>query len=937
MDKNIYKFIFKHTKGQQIYILLVTICSMPFYYASLDIPKLIINSALRVDDPAIQGDEFPRPLTILGIELMDVSQYTLLGALCVIFLFLVLVNGGFKMYINIYKGRMGERMLRRLRYLLYSRILRFPLSHFRKVSQGELIPMITAEVEPLGGFIGDAFAVPALQGGLLMTAIFYIFSQDPMMGVASILLYPIQGYIIPKLQKKVNLLGKARVREVRRLSQKIGESVSGIQEIHANDTAQYELADFSQRLGTIFNIRFQIYNKKFFIKFLNNLLAQLTPFFFFSIGGYLVIENKISLGALVAVLAAYKDLSPPWKELLTYYQIQADSRIKYDQVISQFEPQGLMDEGKQYADADEFETFEGETAAANLSLQDEDQVTIVNGVNFKFPVSDHVAIVGSSSSGKEELMLMLARLIEPTGGRLNTGGTEMSELPEAVTGRRISFVGQNAYIFSSSLKENLLYGLKHRPNGLGEESDAAEGETPEEMPEVDEAEGKKPEKKNKKKHKIAGRADLAGASDGTESPSMRRHFLTESGRAGNSTNDIFGDWVDYKSAGVGSSNGVVAAALKSIEIADMAEDVYQYGMRGSLDPAVSGEAAGRILKARIALMARLHEPAYADLVEPFDRATYNMNATLAENLIFGNPVGDAFDIERLAENSYVLEVLKKADLIKDLLTCGHQLTATMIELFADLPPDHELFQRFSFISADDLPEYQVLVTHTDKEKLDELGEEDRTRLMSLPFKLIPARHRLGLIDEAMQAKILEARRIFHEDLPEDLKNSVEMFDHEKYNSAATLQDNILFGKVAYGQAQAAEKIGELVSEVVDVQDLRATVMEVGLDYQAGIAGSRLSATQRQKLAIARAVMKRPDVIILSEATVILEVAAQARILENILQEFSGKGVVWSLHRASDSERFAHILVMKNGRVVENGDYAAVNQDGTAFKEFLDNE
>ena len=69
--------------------------------------------------------------------------------------------------------------------------------------------MITAEVEPLGGFIGDAFAVPALQGGLLLTAIFYIFSQDLIMGVASILLYPIQGYIIPRLQKRVNMLGKA--------------------------------------------------------------------------------------------------------------------------------------------------------------------------------------------------------------------------------------------------------------------------------------------------------------------------------------------------------------------------------------------------------------------------------------------------------------------------------------------------------------------------------------------------------------------------------------------------------------------------------------------------------------------------------------------------------------------------------------------------------
>ena len=90
---------------------------------------------------------------------MDLEQLTLLGALCIIFFFLVLVNGAFKMYINIYKGRMGERMLRRLRYLLYSRILRFPLAHFRKVSQGELIPMITAEVEPLGGFIGDGAVI----------------------------------------------------------------------------------------------------------------------------------------------------------------------------------------------------------------------------------------------------------------------------------------------------------------------------------------------------------------------------------------------------------------------------------------------------------------------------------------------------------------------------------------------------------------------------------------------------------------------------------------------------------------------------------------------------------------------------------------------------------------------------------------------------------
>jgi len=459
MDKNIFKFIFRHTKAQQVYILLVTMCSLPFYYASLDIPKLIVNQALRSDDPGVEGDEFPRPFQMLSIDLFDMEQLPLLFLLCIVFLVLVFINGGFKMYINIYKGRLGERMLRRLRYMLFSRILRFPLPQFRKVSQGELIPMITAEVEPLGGFIGDAFALPALQGGLLLTAIFFIFTQDPFMGIAAIALYPMQAYIIPKLQRRVNLLGKARVKEVRQLSDRIGESVAGVQEIHAHDTSQYALADFSQRLGTIFEIRYQIYNKKFFIKFLNNFLAQLTPFFFFTIGGYLVIQGDLTLGSLVAILAAYKDLSPPWKELLNFYQITQDALIKYEQVIVQFEPPGLIDEARQDSEPEGNDPMTGDLVTANLTLQDEDQVSIVSGVSVKFPLNERVAVVGSAGSGKEELMLMLARLIDPTGGRITVNGSDLSTLPESVTGRRIGFVGQNAFIFSASLRDNLFYEI----------------------------------------------------------------------------------------------------------------------------------------------------------------------------------------------------------------------------------------------------------------------------------------------------------------------------------------------------------------------------------------------------------------------------------------------------------------------------------------------
>ena len=83
-------------------------------------------------------------------------------------------------------------------------------------------------------------------------------------------------------------------------------------------------------------VRRRIFRLKFFIKALNNFLTALTPFLFYSLGGYFVIEGRITLGALVAVLAAHKDFSAPLKELFRYYQALEDTRIRYQEITTFF-------------------------------------------------------------------------------------------------------------------------------------------------------------------------------------------------------------------------------------------------------------------------------------------------------------------------------------------------------------------------------------------------------------------------------------------------------------------------------------------------------------------------------------------------------------------------------------------------------------------------
>jgi ABC-type multidrug transport system fused ATPase/permease subunit len=855
----------------------MTIASFPFLYATLELPKLIVNDALA-------GADFH---TVLGVE-FDQIRYLFL--LCGAFLVLVLINGGFKYVVNVYEGIVGERMLRRLRYELFSRVLRFPLPHFRHISPGEIVQMINAEVEPLGGFIAEAFALPAFQGGTLLTILVFMFAQDWIMGLAAIVLYPFQIYIIPKLQRQVNLLGKARVRQVRHLADRIAETVGGVRDIRANDTTQYERARFSRELGIVFNIRYQIYKKKFFIKFLNNFMAQLGPFFFYSIGGYLVITGDLTLGALVAVVGAHKELYSPWKELLNHYQLTWDSQIKFEQVVAQFDPAGLRDEALQSADPTEEVALTGLLRAANLTITSEDGQLILDGASFAVELPARVAILGPAGSGKEELTLVLANLVDPDAGRVLINDVEIHKLPEAVTGRRMTHVGYPAQIFSGTVADNLFFGLRHRPVRL---------------------------------------RDLEGAA----AEAFKRDML-EAERAGNLPFDSEADWIDYASAGLSGPEEVVPAAVRALTMVRLDRDVYHMGLRGTIDPEAQPEVAAAVLEARQAMRARLDNPSFSRLVEVFDPARYNSNATLAENLLFGAPADQTFDIDHLAAHPYVQQILDRAGLTDMLVEVGLKVAATMVELFVDLPPDHEYFRQFSFISADDLPDYRALTSRADPSKLDALSREDRERLIALTFKLAPARHRLGLVDEALQARVLEARRLFREHLPEELRGSVAFFDAERYTAAASLQDNILFGKIAYGQAQATERIGELITEVLNELGLHERVVEVGLQAPTGVGGGRLSLAQRQKLALARALLKRPEVMILYDATASLDPAEQQAILDTLLEEFAKASLIWAVSRSDWAERFDHVLVMRGGRVVEQGRYDELNRDGSALHELI---
>lgn len=911
MEKNLFKYVWRHSRFAQVWILAVVLISMPVYFMTLNLPKTIVNKA-------IQGEGFERPDdTYRFLELsfqtpgflhaftdgtvtlfagFDMERLPYLIALCILFLSLVCINGLFKFYINVFKGRLGERMLRRLRYTLVDRVLRMPPLHFRKVKAPEVATMVKDEVEPLGGFIGDAFAQPIFLGGQAITAMVFILAQSYWLGGIAGGIVIVQAVVIPRLRKRLLVLGKQRQLAARALAGRVGEIVEGINEVHVNDTSNYERADITSRLGRIFSIRYELFRRKFFVKFLNNFLAQITPFLFYLIGGYLAIRGSLDIGQLVAVIAAYKDLPSPIKELIDWDQQRLDVQIKYTQVIEQFDHERMLDEKIQEPIFETVRPLTGKIAAVKLTLTDDSGARLVEGASFSFTLGEHLAAVGGTNSGAEHAAEALARLLVPTSGKLSIADSELAELPEGVTGRRVSYVGSDVYLSPVSIRDNLLYGLRHAP--------------------------------------------VADPQYNGEKRKIRENEEQEARLTGNILLDINAEWIDYAAAGVSGPGELEARLIDVLHRVELGEDIYRWGLRGVIDPNEDPDMAQTILQVRRAMRERLSAPPLSRLVEPFDPNRYNRQATVGENLMFGTPIGEDLIVRNLATNAYMLRILGETGLYETLFDMGRRIAGTLIELFADLPPDHPFYEQVDFLSPEDLPLYQVALGQVGGGPMEKVSARHRAMFLALAFSYIEPRHRLGLLHEPLENRLVEARRTFRDGMPEGMRAAIEFYEPGVYNAAASLQDNILLGRIAYGIAEGPARIGSAIDEVLDELGLRSAVFRVGLGYNVGTGGKRLNNPQRQKIGLARALLKMPDIVIVNRSLAGLDERSSTAIMDAVIEMADNgvngarQGLFWVVARPRDAEKFDRVLVFDDGSVVESGTPEELKGGSTRFSALI---
>lgn len=375
-------------------------------------------------------------------------------------------------------------------------------------------------------------------------------------------------------------------------------------------------------------------------------------------------------------------------------------------------------------------------------------------------------------------------------------------------------------------------------------------------------------------------------------------------------------------AGLARGDGLPSLddAIAVLHQTGMFADVLRFGLNTQLTPAQNDHLVKDIIRIRRKFQEKFGAR-LSDWVEFFNENNYLSYSSVAENLIFGTAVREEFAPERLARNPYFLKFLEREDLMRPLLGLGAQLARQTLDILGPLPAEGLFFEQ-SPIRADELEGFKPIVDHLRRRKIAELEAPERERLLELALRFTPGVHKMVALPELFRNLLLEGRAQFRTAVTHDLPEAFTFYSVEEYIYSQSILNNIFFGKTKTSNPQVQEAITQHIIQLLIERDLLEAIVDIGMGYNVGSKGEQLSGGQRQKLAIARVLLKAPRLLIMDEATSALDNNSQARIQNLLDTRWKGRSTLIAVvHRLDTIRSFDTIAVMKAGKIIEMGGYA----------------
>lgn len=342
---------------------------------------------------------------------------------------------------------------------ILKKIIYSDIQTFKSENSAKKISLLSNDIKIIEDDLFNNLFVLIVNFVSLATALICLFMLSIEIAISTLLIISLVA-IIPKLFSKKLIFLKTNYSELLQyFTIKIKDIFSGIEVIKSFNIEKNVIDDYSKinKEVEISKYKFSILNTK--AQFISQILLSLIFATLFSVGVYLIFNNKITYGILIAAFQLIGSVSGP-----IYMNIEYINKLKSLKNISKKISDLFKTETKKIKGIEkviEKKTFENVINIRNLSFRYDEGENVLNEINISIEKGKKYAIVGGSGSGKSTLIKAISKEIENYSGDIFIDNINLKEITFEDLYSIIAIIHQNVFLFDTTIKENIVLYQKY--------------------------------------------------------------------------------------------------------------------------------------------------------------------------------------------------------------------------------------------------------------------------------------------------------------------------------------------------------------------------------------------------------------------------------------------------------------------------------------------
>ena len=349
----------------------------------------------------------------------------------------------------------GQRVVIDVREVMFRKFQRMPMAYFDKHQTGETMSYLTNDVNAIQTALVDNLIELVTEGAILIGSLAMMVYLDWKLSLLTLTVIPMVGQAMKVFGRKLKRTGTVIQERLADITSLLQESISSIRVVKSFVREAYEIERFQKQNMLNFRAAMKGVQLTSLLTPTVEFLAALAVSFIVWFGGYEVINDEITAGALVAFLTYAVNLANPVKRISRVYGTIQKAMAAVDRIFAVLD---MEESVKDHPGAKPLPEIKGHVQVEHVTFSYDHEHDALADLSLTAEPGQMVAFVGPSGAGKSTIANLIPRFYDVDSGDIRIDGLDIRDVTVDSLREQIGIVPQETLLFSTTVMENIRYG-----------------------------------------------------------------------------------------------------------------------------------------------------------------------------------------------------------------------------------------------------------------------------------------------------------------------------------------------------------------------------------------------------------------------------------------------------------------------------------------------